>query len=67
MTKKIGITADNYKVDKFKEELTKNNIPFTTSPLLKGVTLISISVDESRIEGVAMLCRKVEIYFNGRC
>jgi nitrogen regulatory protein PII len=62
--KKVGIVADNYKVDRFKKELTKGGFTdFDTSPFTADSTTIQVRVSEEKIKEVYKICQKVEMHF----
>jgi hypothetical protein len=68
MSKKIGITLDNHKVEKCKELFTEANIIFN-SPLPITTEQSFIAVEVSDIEYIAMklkiatLLKHMELYF----
>lgn len=66
--KTTGIVADNYKLDKFKQEL--NNKGFTDLTITpytlggaKDISLIKVTVPDSDVGEVYKICQKVEIHF----
>ena len=62
--KTVGIVADNYKLEKFKKELTsKGFTDFTIKPYALETSLIQIKVLESKINDVKNICTFVELYF----
>lgn len=62
--KRIGITVDNYKVAKFKEELTKAGFPtFTVSSFTQNTFLIKVSVEDSQVNDVRKVCQLIELHF----
>lgn len=62
--KRIGITADNYKVAMFKEELTKAGFPsFTVSSFTQNTSLIKVSVEDSQVDEVRKVCKLIELHF----
>lgn len=65
--KKAAIVCDNYKVDKFNEELRKagfNNFEVSTNGgKLKGTTTISVSTTADKYKKIAGLCQMVEMHF----
>jgi hypothetical protein len=64
MIKRIGIVADDFKVEKFREELTKDGFAdFDEKQLPNGVTSFYLMVEEDRIPRVAEICRRVELHF----
>jgi uncharacterized protein YaaQ len=62
--KKVGIVADDYKVIKFKSELTKNGFTdFQTHPFTKGNTSIIVMVADDKVNDVYRICKRVELHF----
>ena len=66
--KKIGIVVDNYKLNKFKEELINQNLnDFKISPFIADKTSsIIVNVEDSKVDKVKKVCEKMEAYFNSR-
>jgi len=62
--KKAGIVADNYKLEKFKKELTaKGFTDFKVSPFTKDTSTIQVNVPEERMSEIVTICRNVELHF----
>lgn len=62
MTKTIGIVADNWKVDSFKDNLTKNGFTdFEVFPFTRDVSTIKVKAKESDITKLSQLIRLVEM------
>lgn len=62
--KKVGIICDNYKLDRFKKELTKAGfIDFDTASFTENTTTIQVRVVEDKIADVHKICQKVELHF----
>lgn len=67
--KKIGIVADNYKIEKFKQELEARGLTnYEVSPgVAKETKLIGVFVEEKdfdeAIEKVRRLTKKIEYHF----
>ncbi len=63
--KKAGIVCDNYKVEKFKKELTAAGFTnFKVNPLTaKKLTSIIVYVEGNQINEVKNICIKVELHF----
>jgi hypothetical protein len=62
--KKIAIGADNYKVNRFKKELTKAGFTdFSISPFTPDVSLISVNVEDDKVNEVNKICQKIELHF----
>jgi hypothetical protein len=59
--KKVGITIDDWKETKFVKELHAQGFQnLTVSKFSKGVKLISVHVEEDKIETVRRLCVKLQ-------
>jgi hypothetical protein len=65
MEKKVGITCDNYKVEKFKAELEKAGFnDFNVVPDKNiGLTAIIVKCDEKDFFTIGVLCQDVEEHF----
>jgi hypothetical protein len=64
---KIGIGTDNFKLDKFREELTRNGFPkFTVEPFVGQTSVITLYVRQHQRRDVANICYNVEQYFKTR-
>jgi len=62
--KKIGITADNYKLDTFKTELANNGFPtFTVTPFTVNTSLIQVMAKEDDVVKLGNVIRFVEMGF----
>ena len=62
--KKVGIVCDNYKVNKFKEELIlKGFTDFEVIPLPKDCSNIVVNVAVELISEISKICQTVELYF----
>jgi hypothetical protein len=64
MEKKVGITCDNYKLEKFKAELTKAG--FTDFEVLchkDNVSAIIVTCTEKDFFTLGILCQDVEEHF----
>jgi uncharacterized protein YaaQ len=62
--KKVGIVADDYKVSKFKLELTKNGFTdFQTHPFTKGNTSIIVMVTDDKVNDVYRIMQACRIAF----
>ncbi|HEY4326381.1 MAG TPA: hypothetical protein VGN20_20520 [Mucilaginibacter sp.] len=63
-TKIVGIVADNYKVEKFKAELTKHEFTnFVEFPFKGKTTAIKVTIDEKLFPKLSALILKVEAHF----
>lgn len=61
---KAGIVADNYKLDKFKKELTaKGFTDFKIFPFTKYTSTIKVNVKEEDLLELKKVCEFVEMYF----
>ena len=62
--KKIGISCEHYKVEKFKQELTDNG--FTDFKVTSGLKLcvITINAPEASISEIQNICQGVVDYFH---
>lgn len=64
MEKTVGITCDNYKVEKFKAELTKAGFKdFEVKYPTEKVSLISVKCTEKDFFTLGILCQDVEEHF----
>lgn len=62
--KKIGIVADNYKLDKFKEELTsKGFIEIEITPFTLETSLLTVNTEERNTGKIKTICDFVEAHF----
>lgn len=58
---KVGIACDDYKVDKFKQELSKNGFDkVNVTRLMRGTQLITIETTDDKKETLRRLCVKME-------
>lgn len=65
---KTGIAADNYKLDKFKQELNaRGYTDLTIIPLdlpnVKDISVIQVEVSIDKIDEIRRICELVETYF----
>lgn len=62
--KKAGIVADNYKLEKFKKELTsKGFTDFNVSPLTEDTSTIQVNIEDNKLMEIKRICQNVELYF----
>ena len=62
--KKTGIICDNYKLEKFKEKLSKKGfVNYEVMPYDEGTTLIKVETEESEIMEIKKICQEVEMFF----
>jgi hypothetical protein len=62
--KKVGIVVDNYKLEKFKSELTKKGFTdFDVTPFTKGCSTIRVNVPDDQIKEVGKICTLCELHF----
>ena len=67
MSQKAGITCDNYKIEKFEDELKENGFAeYTVKPLFTNVSLITIVVEKEQIPQIKSLCERVENHFKSK-
>lgn len=60
--KKIGIVADNYKLEKFRQELTENGFTdFDIKPFAAKVSTIFVKTEDDRVKDLAQICKRVEL------
>lgn len=65
--KTTGIATDNYKLNKFKKELTKKGFTdFEIEPLINETSLISLKIQDHQLGEIKKICEKVEFYFKNR-
>lgn len=63
MKKKAVIVVDNYKLEKFKKELTENKFEFEIKPFSKDTSQIHVECLESDYQTIKSICTKVEFHF----
>lgn len=62
--KLIGIVSDNYKIKTFEKELKEKGFTdFKTAPYKNDTSLITVDVDENKIEKFVNLTQSVEFNF----
>jgi len=61
--KKIGIVADNYKVERFKKELTKAGFEYQITPFKGETSTILVNTDDDKVGDVKKICEAVEFHF----
>lgn len=59
---KAGIVADNYKVERFKKELSDEGFTFGVHPG-KSVTTITVECQHTDLSKINKICKKVELHF----
>lgn len=59
----IGIAADNYKLNKFKKELTKKEFSFEIIPFIDDTSTIKIQIEDDQVDEIRKLCQLVELHF----
>lgn len=59
---KIGIMCDNFKLNMFKKELTKEGFTFETVPS-GPITVIKVDGTPDKQKAIAKICKKVELHF----
>jgi hypothetical protein len=61
---KVGIVADNYKLEEFYKELKKKGFTnYETFPFNEESTLIKVEVESSQQKEVEKICKRVELHF----
>lgn len=60
---KIGIVCDNYKLDKYKKELTNKGFKFSTGAFTYDTTTIQVEAEEENLKEIESLCKKLEFEF----
>ena len=64
---KVRICSDNYKLEKFKEELIKNGYTdFKITPFIENTSIIKVEIREDEISKFKNVCTLVELYFKQR-
>jgi len=62
-----GIVTDNFKLEKFKNELTAKEFTYTVHPHGAGMSLIKVSIVTPQEKlTLAKLCKEVELHFKRR-
>jgi hypothetical protein len=62
--KKIAIVCDNYKLKKFKKELTKKGFTdFETTSYIGETTIINLKTTDANLKKVEKICRSCENHF----
>jgi len=62
-----GIIADNYKIEKFKKELTSHGFTdFEVLPFTPETSTIRVNTTEDRLPELEKICQQVELYFKRR-
>ena len=63
---KAGIVADNYKIERFKKELTKNGFTdFSVVPFINNTSSIQVIIpdDGKKLPEIKKICKEVELFF----
>jgi len=64
---RTGIVVDNYKLDRFKKKLGKNDFEIAATEKFTGTTTsIILSVDPDRIPELKKLLGELQLYFKRR-
>jgi hypothetical protein len=62
--KKIGIVADDYKLERFKKELTQQGFTdFEVKQFTKNVSTIYVQIQDNQISKVADIWKRVELHY----
>jgi hypothetical protein len=65
--KKAGIVCDDYKLEKFKKELTaKGFTDFKIFAFTPGTSTIQVNVKDDEVIEIKKICELVELYFKRR-
>ncbi len=65
--KKVGIVADNYKLNKFKKELEKKGFTdYKITPYMTGTSAITVDVPSNKVYVIHKIVTMVTIYFTNR-
>lgn len=61
---KVGIVVDNYKLEKFKQELIKLGLTdFKTFPFKESTTVIQVMTPPNKVNDVKKMCQQLELHF----
>lgn len=60
---KIGIVCDDYKLSKFKKELTMAGFQFKTFPFIHGTTTIKVECEANKAMEVKKICEEIEAFY----
>ena len=64
VTQKVGIVANDFKLNMFKKELeAKGFTDYTIEPFKNAISVIKVNVEDSKVKEVENICTKVEIHF----
>ncbi len=64
MIKTAGITADDYKVDRFEKKLTKAGFKvLDKTPYKHNVTIIRVQFKESELDKLTRTIQEIQMYF----
>ena len=62
-----GIVADKYKVDTFKERLTKTGFTFNVLPFKFDTMIFHVNYTEKEdLKKIAMLCKEIETLYKSK-
>ncbi len=62
--KTVGIVTDNYKLEKFKRELTdKGFTDFEVVPFTTLTSNIKVKLEEKQVKEIHKMCLEVDLYF----
>jgi len=65
--KTVGIVCDNYKVHKFKTDLTARGFTeLTFTPFTKDTTTIKVFTTEDQVFRIETICKAIEAHFKAR-
>jgi len=61
---RIGIVADNYKLDRFKQELSaKGFTEIQIYPFTEGVSQMHVIADKKDFDQINKICQEVELFY----
>lgn len=61
--KQFGIVCDNYKLNKFKKELSNGGFQYMTEPFKGETTTIIVISTGAQLMKIKKICEKVEFHF----
>ena len=64
--KKVVITVDNYKIDKFIETMIAKGFITSLSPCVHNTSIITVWCQEEQIPEVGKICQELQLHFQHR-
>lgn len=59
-----GIVADNYKLEKFKKDLTEKGFTdFEVVPFKDNCSTIKVNIEDNQVNEIKKICQLVELHF----